>query len=133
MQYNCFLCNKKLEHKVTWDIRYAFKRFPYCDFERKDFDLFDPKHNIFFCVDCGINYHKLKAQKNILKHIQNRSINGKFNLKRVKVEILDKSEYCNICNKKIEGITTDTSIHNRNRNYIEGFGSLCSNCNYLYG
>ena len=133
MQYNCYLCSKNLDHKVTWDIRYAFKRFPYGNFERKDFDLFDPKNSRFFCVDCGVNYHKLKEQKNISKLIQNRSINGKLKLKKVKINILDKTEYCNLCNKDIEGITIDTPIFNRNRNYIEGFGSLCSDCNYLYG
>ena len=109
------------------------KRFPYGNFERKDFDLFNPKNNAFFCVDCGISYHKLKAQKNISKIIQNRSIYGKLKLKKVKINKIDKSEYCNMCNKKIEGITIDTPIFNRNRNYIEGFGSLCANCNYLYG
>tara|TARA_A100001015_G_scaffold318016_1_gene436593 strand:- start:1193 stop:1588 length:396 start_codon:yes stop_codon:yes gene_type:complete len=127
MHYNCFLCNKKLDHKVTWDIRYAFKRFPYGKFDNKDFDLFNPEKNSFFCVDCGVNYYKLKSQKKgINKIINGRSITGKLNLDKIPIKIKDQSEYCSFCNEKVNGINISTPIHFRN--YIEGLGTLCHKC-----
>lgn len=125
------MCNKQLDHKITWDIRYAFKRFPNGNFKNKNnFDLFDPENNKLYCIGCGTSYYKFKFLKYKVSNLQNRQITGKLKLNDIPIDKLSKSEYCVICNKLIKGVTQDTNIYLKN--YVEGIGTMCHECYFKF-
>ncbi len=96
MKNICHFCDKDLKKILTtWDIRYAFLRWPNGNFKMNNKSkIWIPSLQKNSCIDCGIKYYKFIFTKNKINKFKTREINGKFRLtKYIDQKLLNVSEY----------------------------------------